>query len=51
MLQGEMFHWDVSISVSIRIIKMFLRRVFVVIIFSVFKPRASRVPIVQITSQ
>ena len=36
---------------SIKIIKMFLLGLFVVIIFSVFRPRASSVPTVRITRQ
>ena len=38
-------------SVSIKIIKMFLLSVFVLIMFSVFRPRASSVPTVRITKQ
>ena len=38
-------------SVSIKIIKMFLLIVFVLIMFSVFRPRASSVPTVRITKQ
>ena len=36
---------------SIKIIKMFLPRVFAIIMFSVFRPRASSVPTVHITKQ
>ena len=38
-------------SESIKIIKMFLLTVFVVIMFSVSRPRASSVPTVRITKQ